>query len=75
MKPNLVSIVIPVYNEEQAIGDDLDLIIKTMEATDYDYEIIVVDDGFTDSSADIVAQTTTNSAIRRATRPCDWVRL
>ena len=56
MKPNLVSIVIPVYNEEQAIGDDLDLIIETMEATDYDYEIIVVDDGSTDSSADIVRQ-------------------
>jgi glycosyltransferase involved in cell wall biosynthesis len=56
MKPNLVSIVIPVYNEEQAIGDDLDLIIKTMEASDYDYEIIVVDDGSTDSSADIVRQ-------------------
>ncbi|MCJ7619546.1 MAG: glycosyltransferase family 2 protein [Anaerolineae bacterium] len=56
MKPNLVSIVLPVYNEEQAIGDDLDLIIKTMEASDYDYEIIVVDDGSTDSSADIVRQ-------------------
>jgi len=56
VKPNLVSIVIPVYNEEQAIGDDLDLIIKTMEATDYDYEIIVVDDGSTDGSADIVRQ-------------------
>ena len=56
MKPNLVSVVIPVYNEEQAIGDDLDLIIKTMEASDYDYEIIVVDDGSTDSSADIVRQ-------------------
>jgi len=56
LKPSLVSIVIPVYNEEQAIGDDLDLIIKTMEATNYDYEIIVVDDGSTDSSADIARQ-------------------
>ena len=56
MKPSLVSIIIPVYNEEQAIGDDLDLIIKTMEATNYDYEIIVVDDGSTDSSADIARQ-------------------
>ena len=56
MKPNLVSVVIPVYNEEQAIGDDLDLVIETMETTDYDYEIIVVDDGSTDSSAQIVRQ-------------------
>lgn len=51
--PGFVSIVIPVFNEEEAIGDDLDLIIKTMEATDYHYEIIVVDDGSTDSSVDI----------------------
>ncbi len=58
MKPNLVSVVIPVYNEEQAIGDDLDLIIETMDATDHNYEIIVVDDGSTDSSADIVRQRT-----------------
>lgn len=64
MKPKLVSIVIPVYNEEQAIGDDLDLIIKTMEASDYDYEIIVVDDGSTDSSADIVRQRSQVKLIR-----------
>ena len=64
MKPNLVSVVIPVYNEEQAIGDDLDLIIKTMEASDYDYEIIVVDDGSTDSSADIVRQRSQVKLIR-----------
>ncbi len=56
MKPGLVSIVIPVFNEEEAIGDDLDLIIETMEATDYDYEIIVVDDGSMDGSADIVRE-------------------
>lgn len=64
MKPNLVSIVIPVYNEQQAIGDDLDLIIQTMEAGDYDYEIIVVDDGSTDSSADIVRQRSQVKLIR-----------
>jgi len=33
-KPVSVSIVIPVFNEEEAIGDDLDLVIQTMEATD-----------------------------------------
>lgn len=55
-EPVSVSIVIPVFNEEEAIGDDLDLVIQTMEATDYDYEIIVVDDGSTDRSADIVRQ-------------------
>ena len=42
MKPNLVSTVIPVYNEEQAIGDDLDLIIEPMGVTNYDNESFVV---------------------------------
>jgi glycosyltransferase involved in cell wall biosynthesis len=49
----LVSIIIPVYNEEAAIGDDLDTIIETMDASSTPYEIIVVDDGSTDRSADI----------------------
>jgi glycosyltransferase involved in cell wall biosynthesis len=63
-KPNLVSIVIPVYNEAKAIGDDLDLIIKTMEASDYDYEIIVVDDGSTDGTVDIVRERSQVQLIR-----------
>jgi len=52
----LISIVIPVYNEEAAIGEDLDTIIETMEASGQDYEVIVVDDGSTDRSAEIVRQ-------------------
>lgn len=52
----LVSVIIPVYNEEEAIGDDLDLIIRTMKASGYPYEVIVVDDGSTDGTAQIVAQ-------------------
>ena len=48
-----VSVVIPVYNEEEAIGDDLETIMATMESSGYTYEIIVVDDGSTDRTADI----------------------
>lgn len=51
----LVSIVIPVYNEEEAIGDDLDLIYRTMESTGQPYEIIVVNDGSTDRTVEIVS--------------------
>jgi len=51
-----ISIVVPVFNEEAAIGHDLDTLIQTMEASGCDYEIIVVDDGSTDDSAEIVRQ-------------------
>lgn len=50
----MVSVVIPVFNEEEAIGDDLDLIIETMQQSGLDYEVIVVDDGSSDSSPEIV---------------------
>jgi len=48
-----VSIVIPAYNEEEAIGLDIDDIKMAMEKTDYEYEIIVVDDGSTDKTAEV----------------------
>jgi glycosyltransferase involved in cell wall biosynthesis len=51
----LVSIVIPAYNEEAAIGDDLDLIKRTMDATGQPYEVIVVNDGSTDRTVEIVS--------------------
>jgi len=62
MAEKLISIVIPVYNEEAAIGDDLDLIKRTMDDLVQPYEVIVVNDGCTDHSVEIVSS-----------RP--WVRL
>jgi len=65
---DMISIVIPIYNEKDAIGHELDTITKTMEQSGYEYEIIVVDDGSTDGSADIVRQ-------REDVRQRDGVRL
>ena len=48
--------LIPCFNEEAAIGDDLDTIIATMRDTGYEHEIIVVDDGSTDRTVEIVRQ-------------------
>ena len=48
-----VSIIIPAFNEEEAIAKDIDIIKDTMKKSAYEYEIIVVDDGSTDSTAQI----------------------
>jgi glycosyltransferase involved in cell wall biosynthesis len=53
---DLVSVVIPMYNEKEAIGAELELITATMEASGRPFEIIVVDDGSTDGCTDIVRQ-------------------
>lgn len=50
-----VSLVIPAYNEEEAIGDDLREAIEVLKASPYDWEIIVVDDGSTDRTAEIAS--------------------
>jgi glycosyltransferase involved in cell wall biosynthesis len=47
-----VSIVLPVYNEVGHLRDELDRITKTMDDSEYSYEIIVVDDGSTDGSSE-----------------------
>lgn len=49
-----ISVVIPAFNEEEAIGRDIDAIKETMDNTNYEYEILVVDDGSSDKTADIV---------------------
>jgi glycosyltransferase involved in cell wall biosynthesis len=51
-----VSIVIPAYNEEQAIESTLVQVKAVMNRQDGEYEIIVVDDGSTDRTADLVQQ-------------------
>jgi len=48
-----VSIVLPAYNEEQAIGGVIDAIRQVMDATAYRYEILVVDDCSSDATAEV----------------------
>jgi glycosyltransferase involved in cell wall biosynthesis len=49
-----LSIIIPAYNEEQSIGPVLDELQNLMSHTNMKYEIIVVDDGSTDATAEKV---------------------
>ncbi|HHU94999.1 MAG TPA: glycosyltransferase family 2 protein [Alcaligenaceae bacterium] len=45
-----ISLVIPVYNEQEMIVDNLKTIIRVVDSTDCDLEVIAVDDGSKDSS-------------------------
>lgn len=46
-----VSVVLPVFNEKGHLRDEIERIRAAMEASDYTFEIIVVDDGSTDGSS------------------------
>lgn len=49
-----ISVIIPAYNEEEAIGKVLDDVCAVMRQQAYDFEIIVVDDCSTDKTLEIV---------------------
>ena len=50
-----VSIILPVYNEAAHLVQEVDRVRAAMDASAYSYEIIVVDDGSTDDSAEVAA--------------------
>jgi len=50
-----LSIIIPAYNEEQRIDGTLKAILAYLAQQPYSVEIIVVDDGSQDATADVVA--------------------
>ncbi len=54
MRPDLVSIVVPAYNEERGIGAQLERLRHVMDGCGWRFEIIVVDDGSTDNTVDAV---------------------
>ncbi len=54
MAKQLISILIPLYNEEEFIGTLLERVLAAPLPGDLDREIIVVDDGSTDGSDKVV---------------------
>jgi len=57
MNPYL-SVIVPAYNEAARIGGTLEKISSTLASTPFSWEIIVVADGPTDQTADVVTQLT-----------------
>ena len=52
-EPLDVSIVLPVHNEAPHLADELDRISTSMDESPYTWELVVVDDGSTDGSAEL----------------------
>ncbi len=53
---NNLSIIIPVYNEKNAILPTIDHVLEIMNVSDIKFEIVIVNDGSTDGTGDILQQ-------------------
>ena len=60
----LISCVVPVYNEEAGIGEFIIALNKTLIELNYSYEIIIIDDGSQDHTASIIHQFKTQVPLR-----------
>ena len=54
MNPPEVSLVIPAYNEEARLGPTLDALLAFLEGREWDWEVVVADDGSRDRTPEIV---------------------
>ncbi|MCC6164126.1 MAG: glycosyltransferase family 2 protein [Acidobacteria bacterium] len=66
--PEPVSIIVPVYNEEGAIAETLAAIEDTMHHTGRAFEVLVVDDGSVDGTADVLTAVGARVVRHRANR-------
>ncbi len=55
-RTDLISVVIPVFNEQQNLRELIDRCTRTCSGLARPYEIILVDDGSRDTSADIITK-------------------
>ena len=56
-----LSIVIPLYNEDESLPELSDWIVRVMNANNYSYEVIMIDDGSTDNSWDVIERISANN--------------
>lgn len=60
-----ISIVVPLFNEEESLPELCDWIAKVMNENSFSYEVLLIDDGSTDDSWKIVQQlSSANSSVK-----------
>ena len=67
-KDSLISVVIPVYNEEDSITANHEALISVLKETGHPYEVIYVDDGSKDASFSLIENLIKNDGKVRAVR-------
>ena len=55
-RPVDISVILPVFNEREHLRAEIDRVREGLDASDYTYEIIVVDDGSSDGSTEILRE-------------------
>ena len=68
MQNTFISLVIPAYNEAARLGQSLEKVLAYLNAQPYPSEVLIVDDGSSDATAQVAAQTLAIYAGRVATR-------
>ncbi|WP_372949818.1 glycosyltransferase family 2 protein [Mariniphaga sp.] len=49
-----ISVIVPLFNEEESLPELVDWIKKVMDQNDYSYEIVMIDDGSKDNSWQVI---------------------
>ena len=57
-----ISVVIPLYNEEESLKELNDWIVRVMQSNHFSFEIIFIDDGSNDDSWDIIHELSKESS-------------
>ena len=58
-----ISVVIPLYNEEESLPELYDWIERVMSANNFSFEVIFVNDGSTDHSWDVITELAARSEL------------
>ena len=64
-----LSVVIPVYNEEAWVGRSISALLEAGDRAGLPLDVVVVDDGSTDRTAQVVDELSHDPRVRRVTQP------